>query len=85
MAQRRYGIGQGNPEGWTWAEILDPPPMTIKGHLAACCHDELVAEIVRLRGGLETIAEDTEDTEGPYRSLGASGPVKCIARAALDH
>ncbi len=41
------------------------------------------AENERLRAALEKIADDTEDECSPFRSLGASGPVKNIARAAI--
>ena len=38
------------------------------------------AELVKV---LKQIAYDTKDTEPPFRSLDASGPIRAIARAAL--
>lgn len=45
--------------------------------------DTAIAENKILREALEIIMDDTEDKEAPYRSLGASGPVKDIARKAI--
>ena len=52
---------------------------------AAVLIERLVAERDALRVALTCIANSTASRFPPYIDIGASGPVKDIARAALSH
>ena len=64
------GLGKDEIERAPWEPLYARPMPTVAGDAV-------------LRKALEQIVSDTTDAFPPYRSLGASGPVKDVARKAL--
>ena len=49
MTEKRYGAGQGHPDGWTLQELKGGwDGMQVK-HVALCCFDDLIKEVTRLQ------------------------------------
>jgi len=58
--ERVYGAGQGNPMGWTWDQLMDPPFGTDRTHMASCCLDDLIDRITELEYQLKKLKREIE-------------------------